>query len=136
MTPEPLVLGDLTATFWGGNKLNAPEVQLEIDTHRIDYDRDYNTEEKIVGGADLPLEDARRLHAFLGEVLGEEDYEYSVSHRHTSTGIQTTIDEESWNTKQEISDYMDEMLTTWLINGLESKMVRRRKAGPVEDVDA
>lgn len=69
MTEKKLVLGDLTAALWPGNELNEPTVDLEIDAHRVIYDRDYDTEEKITGSYDLSLDEARKLYDFLGEIL-------------------------------------------------------------------
>jgi hypothetical protein len=67
-----LVFGEkeLVAVYWPGNDLNEPEVQLEIDAHRVAYDRDYGTEEKITGTYDLKRAEAEKLYYFLGWKFG------------------------------------------------------------------
>jgi hypothetical protein len=57
--------------YWPGNSLNAPEVRIEIDAFHTSYDRDYGTTERITGAYDFNLEEAKKLHAFLGKVIAE-----------------------------------------------------------------
>lgn len=125
-----LVLGDLEAVFWGGNELNAPEVQMEIDAHRVHYDRDYSTEEKITGTYDLSMDEAKELHAFLGRVTAtEDDYEYAAQ---IITGPRAgKIVGDFWTDKEDRESFVKDLFE--FSGHHDYKLVRRRKAGPVED---
>lgn len=139
---KKLVFGnnEFVAELWPGNELNTPTVDLEIDAFHTHYDRDYSTETPVKGSYDLSVDEAKKLHAFLEEVIVPVEYEYNIEFADLRAGKvhlfrDTWEPQADWLSRKvsELDEY-DRKLLNIGEGGLEysHRLVKRRKAGEVE----
>lgn len=122
--------GDMEVEYWAGDGRNPAEVRVEVDAFHINYDRDYGTEERITGSYDMKLDEAKELYDFLGRVLAtEDDYEYAV--KRVGGPRDGQIVGNYWADKPDREMFVLDMFMSTHENNF--KLVRRRKAGEVED---
>lgn len=137
---KKLVFGnnEFVAELWPGNDLNAPAVELEIDAFHTHYDRDYSTETPITGRYDLSVDEAKKLHAFLEEVIVPVEYEYNIertSLEHGTSHLQYHIWFPKEDAEYDLSGYIEAEEVHAAEHGYRYatyRLVKRRKAGEVE----
>jgi hypothetical protein len=128
---KKLVFGneEFVGELWPGNNLNPPCVELEIDAFHTHYDRDYGTETPITGRYDLSMDEAKKLHAFLGDVTGAVEYEYNLRvdgepyyHKWANERLMADL----WDVET-LEEVKDKLPAGW-------SMIKRIAPGKVEDV--
>ena len=144
---KKLVFGnkEFVAELWPGDDRNAPVVELEIDAFHTHYDRDYSTETPIKGRYDLSMDEAKKLHAFLEQVTGVVEYEYTTKPHHIKDNglVVASRTHDDWGTleqaQRDLKGYQGDELARMKRNDNDRArwlytIVKRRKAGEVEDV--